>query len=95
MQLKIREKMKSFSILLGLLYNVQPLQMGFKADVDSAALLPETVDEDNNPELLKIADAWEKDLSSMDELDPMLEYEALMKDYSSSVSDIDKILQSL
>ena len=91
MQLKIREKMKSFSILLGLLYNVQPLQMGFKADVDSAALLPETVDEDNNPELLKIADAWEKDLSSMDELDPMLEYEALMKDYSSSVSDIDKI----
>lgn len=91
-QLKAEEKLKYFSVLLGLLYNIKPLEMGFQSSIDETQFVSEEVDLDNDENLQKIADDWQNELNSLDQADPNLQLDEekakMTNDYPELVAEI-------
>lgn len=87
-QLRSQRKVKSYAILLGLLYNVQPLAMGFKSEVDETLLITEELDEEDSPELEPFAEEWEAALNKLEEENPQIEMEAVIAEYNSMQGEI-------
>lgn len=91
-QLKTEEKLKYFSVLLGLLYNIKPLEMGFQSDIDESKLVSEEVDLDNDEEMKVIEEEWQKELDALDKEDPSLELE---KDKAEMTNDYPELLAEI
>ena len=64
-QLKAAGKVQAYTLLLGLLYNVQPLAMGFKDSVDRALLVSEEI-EDEDERLEGLLDAYDKEVKQLE-----------------------------
>ena len=79
-QMKAKTKMKSYTILLGLIYNIHPLDMGFKNEFDKSKLVSEEVNEEEAEELQPIAEQWQAELDALDAVDPQDGYELELED---------------
>lgn len=69
-QVRAKELMKIYSVLLGLIFNIRPLQMGFKTNIDKEKLVEESVDENTDERLEALAAEWESKLAEYDENHP-------------------------
>lgn len=57
-QRRVATDIKSYSLLLGLLFNIKPLELGYVEKISDAELLPEEIDEDTDSRLDNIAEDW-------------------------------------
>ena len=64
-QSKAAGRVQVYTLLLGLLYNVQPLAMGFRETVDPGCLVSEEVD-DEDVRLKGLLDAYEKEVTRLE-----------------------------
>lgn len=78
-QVKAKETMRLASMLLGLLYNIKPMEMGFKGDVEEDLLIEESVNEDEDERFNKIAEQLEAELGedSVDAITDELKAESI------------------
>lgn len=74
---------KSYGMLMGLVFNINPLDMGFRATVDETKLRNEQLDEDNAPELQALADEWSQALDALADSDPSVKFQNLDKGFDS------------
>lgn len=88
-QLNADKNVKYYSILLGLLYNVKPLEMGFKQDIEEEKLVSEEINEEQDDRFQEIADDWEKELDALDKDDPRIKLEEELAD---AVNDYRKLM---
>lgn len=87
-QTRVKDTMRIYSLLLGLIFNVQPLSLGFKEEVDESELVPETVDEDGDERFEEIAAQWEAELESVD-IEAVREEQSLkMQEFVNSAAEI-------
>lgn len=92
-QMRSRDVSKSYGILMGLVFNINPLAMGFSDEVDTAKLLNEHLDEDNAPELQAIADEWAQALDEFADKDPMVKYGNLSEEFDKFYEGIQKTVE--
>lgn len=64
-QQKVVEHMETYALLLGLVYNVHPLDMGFKGEVDASELHNEVVNEEDSKEIDAIAEEMSQALEEV------------------------------
>lgn len=65
-QVKAKSKVQLYATFLGLLYNIQPKDIGYKDVEASGELMSEELDEDNDEEVQRIAQDWESELASVE-----------------------------
>lgn len=94
-QLKAKEKMKTYSVLLGLVFNIRPLEMGFKNELDEDKLISEEVNEDEDARLKIVAKAWENALKELDENDPSITLEEERVCLASNASELQEEMNIL
>lgn len=90
LQSSAQNKVKTYIILYGLIYNVQPLNMGFKDEIDQTLLMDETVDVENDERLNEIAEQWEQEINRLAAEDPEEEIELERAAFASALPDIEK-----
>lgn len=88
-QLKAKKKAKTYSILLGLIYNIRPLEMGFRNTLDESELLSEEIDEEETPELQPLAEEWAQAIQELEEQNPEIEYKAALIELQTNTQEID------
>jgi hypothetical protein len=91
----MKNKVKSLMVLYGLVFNIRPLEMGFKGEIDPSSLEAETVDEDSDERLNDISDEWSKELDELDARDPKKEQEEARAMLASRTGSIQKKYDSL
>ena len=69
-QLGAEKKMQYYAILLGLLYNVRPLELGFVADIDSSLLLSEEINEEEDERFDELVNEWQNAVAQAEKVDP-------------------------
>lgn len=94
-QLKAKDDMKTYSVLLGLVFNIRPLEMGFEGDFDESDLVDEEVDEDNDERLNSVADEWEKALNELDAENPNDELDRERLNLTKELSSITEEFETL
>lgn len=67
-EMTAKDRMEKFAVMLGLIYNVTPLDMGLKTKIDDGSLINEEDEIDNNPETDELI-AWYEEESYKYELD--------------------------
>lgn len=58
-QLRAKSQAKSLIVLYGLVFNVHPLEMGFKGEIDESELVSEEINEDEDSRLDDVANQWQ------------------------------------
>jgi len=94
-QLKSDDKMKSYAVLLGLLYNVRPLEMGFKSTLEDTMLEDEKVNEDEDERLSYIADEWEEELNKVEKESPDEDIKMQRINFANSIREIEEEAEKL
>lgn len=69
-------KIKSCIVLYGLVFNIHPMDMGFKGEVDESELQNEDVNEDEDARLNSISEEWAAALDEHDKINPESDLEA-------------------
>lgn len=92
-QQRAKKVVKSYSVLMGLIFNVNPLAMGFSDEVDASRLLDETLNEDNAPELQELADAWANALDELDKENPKNKYGDIETNFQEFYKEVNKKME--
>lgn len=87
-QFTIKKKVKSYIVLYGLIYNVQPLNMGFKGEIDKSLMVNETIDSETDKRFEVYAEEWSEEMEKLDEQDPEIEKEKALAEYVSALPSI-------
>ncbi len=89
LQYKSGAKVSLYTLLLGLIYNVHPLDLGFKASIDEGVLVSEDISDDDE-RFVDILDAYEAELNELDtKIQEMSERRTLtMQELFSKTKDI-------
>ena len=93
-QIKAKDKMKNYAILLGLIYNIHPLELGFKNEIEPDLLKDEDINEEDS-RLDDIAEKWQKELEMLDNGNPEENLEADRLWLVSSTNEINKEIEEL
>lgn len=95
-QFDIRSDIKTYSVLLGLLYNIHPLEMGFADDIPEDSLCKEEI-EVTDARLEPIAEAWSQALNTIEDPNDLLQSELnqFTANYSAYQSEIDNLLDGI
>lgn len=95
-----QSKIKSFIVLYGLVFNVQPMQMGFKDEIDEGELVSEKIDEDKDSRLNELTEQWSEEIDKLDKENPselaeqckaalISEMPAMEKEFAGYIKDIE------
>ena len=87
-QLRVQSTVKSYAILLGVLYNIQPLSMGYRNALSEDELLSEDLDLDNDPVFQPLVQEWSKAIDEIEEDNPEGMYKTMIKVLNSMDSSI-------
>lgn len=67
-QKKVKSKVELYALLLGLIYNINPLDLGFKDNIQEK-LVSEQIDKDSHPEVITIIEEWKRENKKLEESD--------------------------
>lgn len=94
-QIKVKNKMKNYAILLGLVYNIHPLELGFKNEIDFGLLEIENINEEEDSRLNEITEEWQKELEVLDNTNPEEELRIERLWLVSNTNEINKEIEAL
>lgn len=66
-QLKADKKVQMYAMILGVTYNIKPLEMGHMTEVPKELIVSEEIDEETDERIAAIADDWMQELESLGE----------------------------
>ncbi len=94
-QLVQKKTEKSYIVLYGLVFNIRPMDMGFKGEIDESELVAEQVDEDSDERLDSLTEEWQKALEEHDAKNPDKELEEERVKLAGSLSKLQSEFDSM
>lgn len=87
-ELTAKRRMEKYGIMLGLLYNVRPLEMGYVENLDESKLIDEEEAIDDDPETDKLVAWYEEESAKYEAENPEEDIEKELQDLTSSLSEV-------
>lgn len=91
-QLQSKKKMKYYTVLMGIVFNIKPLQFGYK-EVSQDELLPEEINEDEDERFTKYEERIAQIEEEQDETDPSIENQKLLTEAEMHKVVIDNTIE--
>lgn len=89
-QVILKKKIKSYIVLYGLVFNIRPMEMGFKGELSAEDIVAESVDEDNDSRLDALTEEWQTALSEHDCKNPETVFEEERLKLAGSLNEIQR-----
>jgi len=87
-QKKAQDNVKLYALALGLVYNVEPLSLGYQQEVDPDELVSEQIDEETDERISSIIEEWQQALDNIDRDSKEDEKDAIIRDLVNESSNI-------
>lgn len=85
-----KKRLEQYSVLLGLLYNVRPLEMGYEAEVDKSKLLDADNEIDNDERTEEVISWYNEESEAYEQRNPLISIETEFEQLNAAIMELTK-----